>query len=210
MAKGGDYERELCRKISLWWSKGIRDDLFWRTAGSGGRATSRGKKGKTTANHCGDICSTDSSSEPLIRLVTIESKRGYSRSTIADLLDSPENSALQKYEEWFEQAETSRKNSDSYSWLLIVKRDRRNPIVFMPFLEMYQELLGIGVDLGTCLPLLKINVNLRDSQKNTEPELIIGMRLEDFLSRTEPSQILSLLDRLKGRKAANDVITSSG
>ena len=41
-AKGGKFEREVCRKLSLWVSGGARRDVFWRSAMSGGRATVQG------------------------------------------------------------------------------------------------------------------------------------------------------------------------
>ena len=59
MAKGSVFEREICKELSLWITSGERDDIFWRTAGSGGRATMRKKSGKTTANQEGDVCATD-------------------------------------------------------------------------------------------------------------------------------------------------------
>ena len=43
--KGGEYERTVCKKLSLWVSNGTRDDIFWRSAMSGGRATLQRKKG---------------------------------------------------------------------------------------------------------------------------------------------------------------------
>jgi len=53
-AKGASFEREVCAKLSLWVSKGERDDLFWRSSMSGGRATVRFQKGKDTVT-AGDI-----------------------------------------------------------------------------------------------------------------------------------------------------------
>ena len=38
-AKGGEFERYCCKRLSLWVTKGKRDDVFWRSAMSGGRAT---------------------------------------------------------------------------------------------------------------------------------------------------------------------------
>ena len=37
--KGSSFERLVCKRMSMWLSKGERDDLFWRSAMSGGRAT---------------------------------------------------------------------------------------------------------------------------------------------------------------------------
>jgi len=53
-SKGATFEREVCSKLSLWVSKGERDDLFWRSSMSGGRATVRFQKGKDTVT-AGDI-----------------------------------------------------------------------------------------------------------------------------------------------------------
>jgi hypothetical protein len=42
--KGSKYERQVCRKLSLWITRGARTDCFWRSAMSGGRATVAKKK----------------------------------------------------------------------------------------------------------------------------------------------------------------------
>lgn len=78
MAKGGTFENEVCKKLSLWFSEGKRDDLFTRSDGSGGRFTRRIKKGKDTANQGGDISFCDPEGESLIRKWCIECKTGYS------------------------------------------------------------------------------------------------------------------------------------
>lgn len=54
-SKGNSFEREICKKLSLWLSNNKMDDVFWRTSNSGGRYTSRKKVGKTTENQIGDI-----------------------------------------------------------------------------------------------------------------------------------------------------------
>lgn len=77
MAKGGTFENEVCKELSLWFSEGIRDDLFCRSDGSGGRFTKRIKKGKDTANQGGDISFSHSDGESLIKIWCIECKTGY-------------------------------------------------------------------------------------------------------------------------------------
>jgi hypothetical protein len=43
-AKGGEFERVICKRLSLWITNGDKIDVFWRSAMSGGRATvSKGK-----------------------------------------------------------------------------------------------------------------------------------------------------------------------
>lgn len=55
--KGADFERHVCRRLSLWVTQGVRDDVFWRAAMSGGRATNRFKRGNVTGHQAGDISS---------------------------------------------------------------------------------------------------------------------------------------------------------
>lgn len=50
--KGGQFERDVCKRLSYWISKGTREDIFWRSAMSGGRATVHGMK----VRQAGDIC----------------------------------------------------------------------------------------------------------------------------------------------------------
>jgi hypothetical protein len=51
-AKGGAWERVVAKRLSLWITNGKSQDVFWRSAMSGGRATvARGK-----VRQAGDIC----------------------------------------------------------------------------------------------------------------------------------------------------------
>lgn len=55
-AKGAQFEREVCVALSQWVSKGESDDVFWRSAMSGGRATvGRAKNSSLRSNQNGDI-----------------------------------------------------------------------------------------------------------------------------------------------------------
>jgi hypothetical protein len=85
-SKGGNFEREVAVALSLWWSKNSRDDIFWRTHGSGGRSTVRGKQNKRTEGQYGDISATDVSGKPLIEHWCIECKTGYSSSKKSEVL----------------------------------------------------------------------------------------------------------------------------
>ena len=133
--KGAAYERQTAEKLSEWWTQDeyeSRTDVFWRTAGSGARATVRGRKGKTTKNHCGDILASDPIGQPFLDWCVLELKRGYSSSTIFDVLDKSQGAATQVFEKWILQAEESAKNAGSVGWLIIHKRDRRETMVFFP------------------------------------------------------------------------------
>lgn len=54
-SKGSAFERDICRRLSLWVSAGTQEDVFWRSAMSGGRSTVAHAKGKRLAAQAGDI-----------------------------------------------------------------------------------------------------------------------------------------------------------
>lgn len=73
-SKGANFERDICKKLSLWISKGEREDLFWRSAMSGGRATVGAKKGKDLRHQAGDITAVHPSGHVLTDKFYIECK----------------------------------------------------------------------------------------------------------------------------------------
>ena len=48
-AKGSSFERLICKELSLWITGGEHQDVFWRSAMSGGRSTVAMKKGDKLA-----------------------------------------------------------------------------------------------------------------------------------------------------------------
>lgn len=187
--KGSAFERETCVLLSKWWSYGERTDLFWRTGGSGGRAKVRGRKGERTEGQHGDICATDPLGIDLIKLLTIELKRGYSKFTVADMLDKPRGAAIQQWESWLRQVLESYKQAGSFSWLLIHKRDRRSTLVYFPD-ELCQQLLQAGCfdESPYYLPFATFYF-----RRN---EIIHCMKLEHFLCQVEPADIKIVAKRV--------------
>ena len=55
--KGAEFERKICKQLSRWIDSN-REDLFWRSAMSGGRATLKSNKGEVSGQ-AGDITSID-------------------------------------------------------------------------------------------------------------------------------------------------------
>ncbi len=53
--KGGVFEREIAKKLSLWITGTSETNVLWRTAGSGGRATQSYKTGEKQEAQIGDI-----------------------------------------------------------------------------------------------------------------------------------------------------------
>lgn len=130
--KGSSFERKVCKMLSLWWTSSKRDDIFWRTAGSGGRATVRKKKGKNTYNQHGDICAVDPIGEPLLKLCTIEVKRGYKGWCVLDLVDAKGKESVQKLKHFMVQARMESHEAGVPWYMIICQRDRRTPIIVIP------------------------------------------------------------------------------
>ena len=72
--KGADFERSICKRLSLWVSSGQHEDLFWRSAMSGGRATVAAKKGKILKHQAGDISAVSIQGHALTDQYYIECK----------------------------------------------------------------------------------------------------------------------------------------
>ena len=129
MGKGQEFERQICKKLSLWWTEGERDDIFWRSAGSGARATVRRKKDKDTANSAGDITFTDPIGAPFINVFNVELKKGYNTTTcLYDCVNPKKKSLLLQ---WLAKVKKEACQSRRKSYLLILKRDRKNTIIFV-------------------------------------------------------------------------------
>lgn len=184
--KGRVFEIQLAARLSLWWTDGERDDVLYHTHDSGGRATRRSRKGWVTAGSCGDICATDFTAQPLMDVVAIEAKRGYNQHTIAHLLDSP-GKTVQEYEKWIEQAALAALNARSFSWLLIVRRDYRIPIVIFP-----QALLRELQIYGALVPLPKPSMTMTISTCDT----LVVTTLDAFLDGVKPDTIRRLSRKL--------------
>ena len=147
--KGSQFERDICRQLSLWLTNGASDSVFWRTSNSGGRATTRSKKGKTTENQYGDICAIEEIGKKFLRLFTVEIKRGYNKHTVQDLFDL-EDPSKSMYASWIEQAKESARLADTY-WMIIIKRDRRQTVVLHNGADLSKENQSIiFTSLGFC------------------------------------------------------------
>ena len=142
--KGSEFEREICKKLSKWVSDGERDDIYWRTAGSGARATCRARKGKATANSDGDVGCLDNRYGWFTDRVLIELKRGYNHWRISDFLlpgRQPKDSAWAVWVSLEKEAHRLRKVP-----LLVLKQDRRPVLFFFPFQHS-----GVADFTGVCI-----------------------------------------------------------
>ena len=127
MSKGPDWERNISKRLSLWWTEDDRDDIFWRTSGSGARATVRAKKGIKTKYQYGDLTFTDPVGKPLIDYFLIELKRGYPDLGVLLLIDGKQKVPV--LVKWWKKAEKERQFGERKAAILIIKRDFKHPII---------------------------------------------------------------------------------
>lgn len=180
-SKGSSYEREICKLLSMWWSNNERDDIFWRTSISGGRAKTRQKAGKKTFGQYGDIQATDPIGQPLIDLCLIEIKRGYGLASCMDEMDR-KGKKESIWGEWFSKMEKDIGTAKIPFWILIVKRNRKKALIFLPR-SLRQILVRVSPGLSTCLPSVLLNLKGKH---------IYGTTLENFLKYVSPETIEKL------------------
>ncbi len=171
--KGNNFERDMSRLLSLWWTQGRRDDAIWRSASSGALTTVG--RGRYLA-HTGDFAATDAEAAPLFDLVIIEAKRGYSRFSVQDLLDVPaasmdKNPVYEMLEKLTGACVTQKKFG-----LLLWKRDRRD---LLGFFVSNQPVYMAG------LPVIYM--------RSGDGHHLYGMRWSDFAILTHATPLGSVL-----------------
>lgn len=198
--KGGEYERHLCKELSLWWTDGANDDVFWRAHGSGGRAKRRGNKGQETYGAHGDAIVTNPIGQPFIDLITLEIKRGYSAHTIQDLMDRMPAGQVgvamqQEMEKWIDQVMTSWEQSGSYSWMLVHKRDKREALCYIPdtLMAEFQVHGAFGESPPDMFCQCKLDVvRKKEDEYASWPLVLYVVKLSDFLREVTPFIVQSI------------------
>ena len=189
--KGGKFERDICKRLSLWWTNNYRDDVFWRSQASGGRATNRHRKGKTTKGQQCDIQAADPIGEPLLRWAVIECKDGYPGKSICDLFDKPNLQQHPLYEQWISKAAGERKQAGSKHFLLIARRKNKKTMVYMPY-KAAEQLPGFYQ--GCFDPELQLVFKRHKTGRSAS---IVGTSLECFLNEVTPHCIKVAVGTIK-------------
>ena len=191
-SKGGNFEREISVKLSLWFTEGKKDDIFYRTQSSGARATQRNKSKKTTEGQHGDIAATCKEGESLIKIWSIECKTGYSSKSklkdgtkkitnwdILDLLDSKSQEPMfaQMWNQCVIDAEISTREP-----ILIFRRERKLPLICIT--GQYYSRLTNWFNIPD---FMKIHFDLSNLYYPYNKVAII--KLDDFLKWVNPNTL---------------------
>lgn len=192
-AKGGQFERAFCKRLSLWWTGQKRDDIFWRTASSGGRATVRIRQSRSTAGGYGDICALHPSGEPLLDVGVFELKRGYNKHSVHDLLDRP-STVMPEWEKFIGQAIESARQAGSFGWFAVTHRIRCEPMIWFPSRLMKVFEAGLG-DRWRPTPFVSFHCLCRYNRRE-QPVHVCGTRLDEFFATVQPSLFDKVTDLL--------------
>ena len=194
--KGSGFERETCRDLSNWLTFHLegtaRDDVFWRSSNSGGRATVRDKVKKKTHGSYGDISAIDPLGYKLLNHFILECKKGYNKSSTHDLLDRPKKAKQQQYEKWIAKAIVDAKASGlkAWQWVLIHKRDRRETMLYSPCKLLSH--LGIYALCNTIEGVVEIDISpkLLIDETGTDKMQMFGCQLDKFLKIVDPKMFV--------------------
>jgi len=216
--KGSNYERDICKQLSKWYSENENDDIFWRTAGSGARATQRMKRSCLTTNSAGDVCALDKSGYPLTSNYLIEIKRGYGNKVITrrskktgketnsvqtgiSLMDIVDKFVYQKQRkskppiliQWLEKAYAEAKQNKIKEVILIFKRDKKQSCIVLSkkTFELLRENNGRWV-YPHCGPLVTVWYD--------KWEFVVA-RLEDFFAWCRPQAFFKKLKKVRRRRS---------
>jgi len=164
MAKGSDFERYVCKKLSVWFQGTEKPYLFWRMPASGGLATiSEMNKGLA-----GDIIPLDEDIKKWWPL-SIECKTGYPSTSFWQHFKGLKNFNIELF---WKQCTEDAKKSDKYP-MLIYRKKGQKPIVGIN--EIVEDMFDIEhlPSISLYFPKTKDNVVFYDMEQffnNITPE----------------------------------------
>jgi hypothetical protein len=125
-AKGGQYEREVARRLSKWISGGSREDLIWRSNSSGGQFSQKAKTTGGYSNQAGDLTSIDPMSTWFMDRFVVEIKT-YKDLQVKNIIYRAKSKLI---EFWDVHEELAKKVSKIP--ILIAKELRKPALILMP------------------------------------------------------------------------------
>jgi hypothetical protein len=186
--KGASFEREICKKMSLWISGGEREDCLWRSAMSGGRATVGRRAGKSHDHHAGDISATSPEGHRLTDAWFLECKF-YRDLDIKAALVEGRGKLAQFWREACEQATAHHKMP-----MLIAKQNQTRVLLLTP-IASHMNPSGLvqlkHANLIARLFTLRADVFCFDSVMRTDFGALNHEPAEKFLRPGELQRILS-------------------
>ena len=157
--KGSAFERKVCKLLSAWVSGGESEDLFWRSAMSGGRATVGHRSGKSHSRHAGDISATSREGHALTDYWYVECK-AYRNLSIDSAMIKGTGSLIKFWDEAVAQAARYKKLP-----MLIAKQNQMPTIVLVPIGETLDRHCHIGTFLTLGCDVMDFRLMLKTQFK---------------------------------------------
>jgi hypothetical protein len=147
MGKGGDFERVIAKKLTVWLTGKEKPYMYWRMPASGGLATIHSECGELS----GDIRSLHKDADFLTDTFSIECKNGYPKADFWHLFKSVKNFDLRNF---WEQCVNDSQRASKLPMLIYRKKGKK---IIIGIREKDRSSLNL-----TCLPTLIINFCMGD------------------------------------------------
>lgn len=170
--KGSSWERDVCKRLSIWLTGKEKPVVFWRSPSSGGLGTI-----KTAENVTGDIISISDVSKWVCQKFSIECKNGYPS---ADLFKHFKKVKNDEIEQFWTQCIRDSQTENKYG-ILVFKKKGNQPIIGIEK-SVYDQLIEMSLNLNKYLVL---------HYDNDLPPLVL-MDFEDFLNKVNPLHIKNI------------------
>jgi hypothetical protein len=148
-------------------------------------AKTRSKTGGAAFGQYGDIQAMDPIGQHFIDFCTLELKKGYPPATLQDVVDTLPRYGIPPYEDFFTQAKEDHNNAGSCFWACVIGRNRREPIIVMPF-KMFKAIENAQSSLREAYPSGVLRFRGHDKQETWN---IFYTTLKAFLKKVHPIYI---------------------
>ena len=137
-AKGSDFERLVCRRLTYWITGQEKPEIFWRSATSGAKATRESQDGRDS-HMGGDIVAVHPDGYPFVELFSVECKNRKEFGRIENVLVDEGKSPFMQ---WWKDCEADAYNSGKVP--LLIFKGKWTPTLVM----FHRKLFHIDGFLG--------------------------------------------------------------
>ena len=163
-AKGSSFEREVCKKLTLWVTGQDNPYVFWRSPSSGAVATI-----SQSSNVCGDIIAIKEEGNFFTEIFSVECKDGYPDADMMKLFKNNKNDTIH---EFWKQCINDARTADKEGMMIF--RKKGYPII-------------VGIENHTFLAELmksKIKKHIIVSYDSELPNIVF-FEIDTFLSKLD-------------------------
>lgn len=173
MSKGGDFEREIAKMLSVWLIGKEKPYQYWRMPGSGALATIH----EENIGLSGDIRALTSQASFLTDIFSIECKTGYPKTSFWQHFKDIKNFNVKSF--WRQCVEDA--NKADKQPMLIYRKKGGKPVIGIPNTvdTFFKNQLNLN------------SVTIRFKESDMLPELVL-YNIKDFFNIVEPDDIRRL------------------